>query len=285
MPYGIRIAARQSENQFTRFCGDPNPYPFPQSNIYWPDFAEETLVADNGFEEIGIGISVEDDEAIIVDNDFSTTTNDVLIGTEFRFTYDAHPVTNTVLLGNHWTPGLGNRAVNIVHGSADIFHDGATCPVGFANPEIATGINVCNPSQARATAREPQKHTELVDASCQSEGTNFGCVRQLVCPEGFRPGRLRMTCNLETPFIKPLPAWGRLRVATPSNGEDARCAVNGLSIQSGEVDFDFESLIGLSNETPADGTTAGFRLRCQDHDENGGDCSLRARLQCVRQGD
>ncbi len=71
----------------------------------WEDFAEDTLVEQNRFESLGLaGVRVEDDRARIVGNTFVGDFDWVYVGTPLRSRFLAHPVRDTVLRDNLFTP-------------------------------------------------------------------------------------------------------------------------------------------------------------------------------------
>jgi parallel beta-helix repeat protein len=95
---GVWIGSRMGENVLPMECSDP-----PYFGSYTLDYADDNVVHDNRFENVTFGVRVEDDDAVVTDNEF--VSNDaideaVVIGTHYRTTELSQPVDGTVITGN-----------------------------------------------------------------------------------------------------------------------------------------------------------------------------------------
>lgn len=297
MPIGVHVASRQSADQFIRFCGDPSPYPFPLNQRYWLDFAENTLIEGNDFVNLDTAIIVEDDNARIVDNEFTGNRKDILVGTRLRQEHLNRPVGGTTILRNTFGQADLDRAVDIIYGSRNTIFQGRTCPEGLPSKPGKGGAIVCAPTgtrvaretsgrvePARSEASEAPRRTRqahaaeppnraksaiIKESGCSVSGNNDGCEETYACPSGYVVNRIRAACHLELNRKVDLPEWGDIDVVVPSgNLNEGLCRAGDTAISSGRG-------IILFSQGPV-------RLGCIEHDKNGGDCAIRAEIECVR---
>jgi hypothetical protein len=117
---GIWVGSRMSDNTFPMDCSN-TPYRSGSIERITLDFAPNNVIRGNEFTDVVHGIRVEDDGTQILDNTFrgpDASYHAVVVGTKWRTSDLARPVTGTVLsgnrsdiVGNHspyrWTYGLG----------------------------------------------------------------------------------------------------------------------------------------------------------------------------------
>ena len=139
LPVGIWVASRQSEPQFWRFCGDPQPEGYRarfegvRNNIFL-DYSSNNVIEGNFFKNIkksvskgrskigkrqrvsGVAILIEDNDNKVLNNSFENTIRDVVIGTKFRSHDLRRPVKFTEVLGNNWS-GPTNQKVQLIYGT------------------------------------------------------------------------------------------------------------------------------------------------------------------------
>jgi hypothetical protein len=95
---GVWIGSRMGENTFPMECSDPQ-YLFG----YSLDYADDNVVRDNVFQNVTFGVRVEDDGAVVTDNEFTSADaidEAIVIGTRFRTTELSEPVDGTIVTGN-----------------------------------------------------------------------------------------------------------------------------------------------------------------------------------------
>lgn len=102
-PVGVWIAARQSRDLSSWGCGDPTYH----AGIYFLDYAQNNIVQGNSFDNVSVGVIVEDNNNQILGNDFTGVTGvGVEIGGQYRALYLNQPVVGTVIQGNKGNTGL-----------------------------------------------------------------------------------------------------------------------------------------------------------------------------------
>jgi hypothetical protein len=110
----------------------------------------------------------------------------------------------------------------------------------------------------------------ILEGGCTLFGNNAGCRAVLSCPIDFKISAARASCDLEypdTPLF--LGNWGFLRVIKASVlNHRGRCAVNSQTISKGSVKLTLDKPQMLA-------------LSCQEKDPNGGDCQIKAEVQCT----
>lgn len=95
---GVWLAARMSENIAPMQCSDPQYLPG-----YAIDYGHDNIVRNNTFENVTLGIRVEDDDNTVTGNVFTGDQpwqEAIVIGTQQRTTALGEPVTGTVVTGN-----------------------------------------------------------------------------------------------------------------------------------------------------------------------------------------
>jgi hypothetical protein len=118
--------------------------------------------------------------------------------------------------------------------------------------------------------RNPAAQEVVVPFSCARGGSNEGCRVEASCPSRTTAHTIRLTCNLETERLLPLPPQGMLRVGRQSD-----------HISSGicRLDPNVSRVRFGSQRVRAGGTT--MIASCREHDRNGGDCSVNGELRCA----
>ncbi len=95
---GVWIASRMSENTLPMECSDPQYLPG-----YALDYADDNVVRDNHFQNVTFGVRVEDDHAVVTDNEFASPDaidEAIVVGTRYRTQALSQPVDGTVITGN-----------------------------------------------------------------------------------------------------------------------------------------------------------------------------------------
>lgn len=95
---GVWIGSRMSENTFPMECSDPE-----YAAGYRLDQADGNVIRDNDFQDVTFGIRVEDDDAEITGNTFTSSDaidEAIVVGTEHRTLHLAQPVDGTIITGN-----------------------------------------------------------------------------------------------------------------------------------------------------------------------------------------
>src|SRR5262249_11436840 len=106
----VWVASRQSENQWSRDCGDPLVYELPGVARYYSDDAEDNRIINNDF-FVGTSIRVEDDGTDIELNRFQSpngTGSGIYVGSAVRQVLGT-PVKDTQITGNT----AGSEPVNV----------------------------------------------------------------------------------------------------------------------------------------------------------------------------
>lgn len=92
---------------FVTFNLDEIRSPFRTGVSLWEDFAEDTTVTGNCFEDLGTGVRVEDDRARIVGNRFVGDFEYLYLGSVFRTRLLNKPVLDTVIAENNFASPKG----------------------------------------------------------------------------------------------------------------------------------------------------------------------------------
>lgn len=101
-PNGVWVGSRMAENQLFMDCSDPVYYTGNGRRIV-VDRAADNTVRNNIFERVDYGVRVEDDNTLVTGNQFANTSPTamaVLVGTQYRTTELAQPVSGTTVTGN-----------------------------------------------------------------------------------------------------------------------------------------------------------------------------------------
>ena len=95
---GVWIGSRMGENTLPMECSDPQYLPG-----YALDYAHDNVVHDNVFQNVTFGVRVEDDAAVVTDNEFvspDAIDEAIVVGTRYRTQALSEPVDGTVITGN-----------------------------------------------------------------------------------------------------------------------------------------------------------------------------------------
>jgi hypothetical protein len=107
---------------------------------------------------------------------------------------------------------------------------------------------------------------------CRVSGDNRGCSKQVWCPSGVIVGAVA-ACNLESGAvsdedIRTLPIDLMVVVQASDNVSSGVCQVGGNRISKGS-----RPITGLDGRR-------SVKVKCEEHDRNGGDCHIRGVLYC-----
>ncbi len=132
---GVWIGSRMAENTLFMDCSDA-PYstgPFASIRL---DYAKQNRVERNVFTDVDYGIRVEDDDNAILSNRFrgsDATDQAILVGTLYRTSVLAQPVTGTTISGNASQIRGNASPFGWIHG-----HDATTFERNRARGRLAT---------------------------------------------------------------------------------------------------------------------------------------------------
>jgi hypothetical protein len=121
---GVWVGSRMSDNTYPMDCSNA-PYRSGPGESITLDFAPHNQIIGNTFTDVVHGVRVEDDGTTVRGNVFSgpdPSYHAVVVGTKWRTSELARPVTGTVLTGNRsditdnpnpyrWTYGIGAATV------------------------------------------------------------------------------------------------------------------------------------------------------------------------------
>jgi hypothetical protein len=114
---GVWIASRMGENTFPMDCSDP-PY---QPGVVL-DYAADNIVRENVFQDVTWAVRVEDDGAVIADNQFTASDpakQAIVVGTPYRTATLGLPVDGTTITGNLSSIAGNTHPYRWVHGQTD----------------------------------------------------------------------------------------------------------------------------------------------------------------------
>ena len=95
---GVWIGSRMAENTLPMECSDPQ-----YLAGYALDYADDNVVHDNLFQNVTFGVRVEDDDAVVTDNEFVSADaidEAIVVGTRYRTGVLSEPVDGTIITGN-----------------------------------------------------------------------------------------------------------------------------------------------------------------------------------------
>lgn len=118
---GVWIASRMGENTLPMDCSDPAYYAAGAERVVL-DYADDTVVRNNVFENVTYGVRVEDDRAVVMDNEFTGTDpaqQAIVVGTRFRTPHLGLPVGGTTITGNRSTISGNANPYRWIHGHAN----------------------------------------------------------------------------------------------------------------------------------------------------------------------
>jgi parallel beta-helix repeat protein len=118
---GVWIASRMGENTLPMDCSDPAYIDDPPQRVVL-DYADDTVVRSNVFENVTYGVRTEDDHAVIADNTFTgddPALQAVIVGTRFRTPALGLPVDGTVITGNRAFIAGNPNPYRWIHGHAN----------------------------------------------------------------------------------------------------------------------------------------------------------------------
>jgi parallel beta-helix repeat protein len=111
---GVWIGSRMSENVLPMDCSDPKYLPGISL-----DRADDNVVRANVFQNVGYGVRVEDDGAVVADNEFAgddPAQQAVVVGTQYRTSALGQPVDRATVTGNDATIAGNGNPYRWIHG-------------------------------------------------------------------------------------------------------------------------------------------------------------------------
>jgi hypothetical protein len=114
----------------------------------------------------------------------------------------------------------------------------------------------------------------LFEFECRTLNSDAGCSKRISCPSGMVVSTVKAACNLEFGDISDAQLAGTtdgvMRVVSTSDiPGDGSCQVGNTAISTGQAAI---------QSAPGAGA---ITLSCREHDENGGDCHVRALVTCA----
>lgn len=138
---GVWIGSRMGENIAVMECSDPQYLPG-----YSYDVADDNTVRNNTFTDVTFGVRIEDDDAVVEDNTFTSTNpadQAIVLGTHQRTTALNEPILNATITGNEanitgntspyrWIWGHSGTTFdgNLSHGRETGMCEGEQPPIG-----------------------------------------------------------------------------------------------------------------------------------------------------------
>lgn len=209
---GVWIGSRMSENTAPMECSDAE-----YASGYRLDYAPDTVVRGNAFENVTFGVRIEDDRAVVEDNDF--TSDDpahvaVVLGTERRTEVLGRPVSGASITGNRAFIAEDASPYRWIHAHAHTTFEG--------NESLGRPAGLC---QGVQPARGP--FVFVVDFVIVPDGGSPPAVEPPVLPDP-----------------EPLPPCP---VSCERGGavEKAKLRVRGLQTPPGDDALSFEGFVAL----------------------------------------
>ena len=116
----------------------------------------------------------------------------------------------------------------------------------------------------------------VFDFECSMEGDNQGCIKAIACPSGLRLATIKAACHLECSdklsrgeLVTVAPQTIEVKVDSEEKSKGV-CQVGDQILSTGTAPID----------TALNGVTT-FDIRCKEHDENGGDCTILGQYECT----
>jgi parallel beta-helix repeat protein len=117
---GVWIGSRMGENTWPMDCSDPAYVSSGLTRVVL-DYADDNVVRANVFENVTYGVRVEDDGAVVADNEFSGADagqQAVIVGTRFRTPALGLPVEGATITGNRSAIAGNPNPYRWIHGHA-----------------------------------------------------------------------------------------------------------------------------------------------------------------------
>jgi hypothetical protein len=114
---GVWIASRMGENTAPMDCSDPQYQPGVAL-----DYADDTVVRDNVFENVTFGVRVEDDRAVVTGNQFTSSDpahEAIVFGTRYRTETLGLPVDGTTITDNRAVITGNTNPYRWIHGHSN----------------------------------------------------------------------------------------------------------------------------------------------------------------------
>ena len=196
---GVWIASRMGENTLPMDCSDPE---YLLGVVL--DYADDNVVRANVFQAVTFGVRVEDDRAVVVDNEFTSgdpAHEAIVLGTRYRTTGLGLPVDGTTITGNRAFIAGNTNPYRWIHGHANTTFAGNQSlgrPVGLCEGvQPATGPFVFvvefvvadpeNPPTGEPPVLPPPDPLPPCPTSCATPGAVVEpriAVRRLATPPG-----------------------------------------------------------------------------------------------------
>jgi parallel beta-helix repeat protein len=246
---GVWIGSRMGENTLPMECSDPQYLPG-----YVLDHARGNVVHGNRFQNVTFGVRVEDDAAVVTDNEFVSADaidEAIVVGTRYRTEALSRPVDGTIITGNtasiagspdpyRWIWGRTNTTFsdNESLGRVVSLCEGVQPPVGPFVMTVAFEV-LADPDNPPDEIRELPLPGELPPCAtaCETGGQVSKAsliVKRLDTPPGDDLLTFRGALVVPYPFVPPLdPVAGGIAVVV----EDAAGArVLDVTVPGGAYD-------------------------------------------------
>lgn len=167
----------------------------------------------------------------------------------------------------------GFPKANLVHGqqsSMKLFGEDKS-------PVVANNVSACADGELIKIKNTLELKNDFTIKSVESNnsGSNSGASYKVECPGGQKVAALKVACSLEGayfPFQEIVDTkWGMMNIVRASDNISSGLYWAGESRMSQGVSSTLKYPAG------ADSITVG----CREHDQNGGDCQVRAQVICA----
>jgi parallel beta-helix repeat protein len=216
---GVWIASRMGENTLPMDCSDPE---YLLGVVL--DYADDNVVRANVFENVTFGVRVEDDRAVVVDNEFTSgdpAHQAIVLGTRYRTTALGLPVDGTTITGNRASIAGNTNPYRWIHGHANTTFAGNESlgrPVGLCEGvQPATGPFVFvvefvvadpeNPPTSEPPVLPPPEPLPPCPTACATPAAVMRpriAVRRLDTPPGDDTLSFEGQLTVPHPFSPPL---------------------------------------------------------------------------------
>jgi len=115
---GVWVGSRMGENTLPMDCSDPAYIDAAPTRVVL-DYARDTIVRSNVFQNVTYGVRVEDDRAAVTGNQFTgddAAQQAIIVGTRFRTPALGLPVDGTVITGNRASIAGNTNPYRWIHG-------------------------------------------------------------------------------------------------------------------------------------------------------------------------
>lgn len=143
----------------------------------------------------------------------------------------------------------------------------------MAKDNFIIGNTMFRPIKYSNSQNELKDNISPIELNCSVNSSDLGCVKKFQCPEGKKISKLKVACNLETNYISEILfnkiEYNNVSILKHSFDElSGSCEVNQIKINSGLASL--QDVVGSNS----------LRLKCQETEKGGGDCSVKAFVIC-----